>query len=419
MRILYLGPPTAGDQGALAYTFLEEEAQALQRAGHQLYVLATHGHDRNEHGIQVRALTSGRGLRERIRTPPFLLRHRVVFRSKMNLRGWRNAYHFARIESFAASLVRKEGIALIHSHFAWPAGIGGAMAAMETGRPLIASFRGMDLNVHDGLGYGMRLDPGTRHSIEVLLRRAAHTTYVSDYLRRIGLANGANPATATTILKGVDLDRFAPAPDRRALCQRLGVRSPMLISVCGLQKLKGIHYVLEALATLQATHDFSYVLIGDGEERESLQRQAQRLGLGDRVSLLGRLGRTVVPEYFAACDALILGSLTEASGNVALETMASGRPVVCTDSGGPPEYVLDQRTGFVVPVGDVPAMATSIRRLLEEPDLADTLGQAGRRRMVEGFSYSRMIGDICSLYDRVLREAVVQSNGPHRPPAGR
>jgi glycosyltransferase involved in cell wall biosynthesis len=121
------------------------------------------------------------------------------------------------------------------------------------------------------------------------------------------------------------------------------------------------------------------------------------------VGFLGRLDRARIPQYFAACDALVLGSLTEGSGNVALEAMACGRPVVATDSGGPPEYVSDGETGFVVPVGDVPAMADRVRRLLDEPGLAEALGRAGRSRMVERFSYARMIGDITSLYEQVTR----------------
>jgi glycosyltransferase involved in cell wall biosynthesis len=117
----------------------------------------------------------------------------------------------------------------------------------------------------------MRRDASMEHAIRALIRRADRTTYVSDYLRRIGLSLGADPATATTILKGVDLERFQPAPDRAALRLRLGIQGPLILSVGGLQKLKGIHYVLEALATLKATHAFTYVVVGDGEERQALQ----------------------------------------------------------------------------------------------------------------------------------------------------
>jgi glycosyltransferase involved in cell wall biosynthesis len=403
VKVLYLAPPSESRSGALAYSFQQEEALALQAAGHELYVVSHHGADREVDGLRVRVLPPGRAWRERSGTPLFLLRGRAAFPRGMRLRDWATAFHLARIERFAARLVRREGIALVHSHFAWPDGIGGALAAAGARRPLIASFRGMDLDVHEGLAYGMRRDAAMEHAIRHLIRRADRTTYVSEYLRRIGLSLGADPASAVTILKGVDLARFSPAPDRAALRQSLGFAPPLLMSVGGLQKLKGIHYVLDALASLKATHHFTYVVVGDGEERESLQAQAARLGLDERIRFLGRLDRGRIPQYFAACDLLVLGSLTEGSGNVALEAMASGRPVVATDSGGPPEYVSDGETGFVVPVADVAAMAERVRRLLDAPDLADALGRAGRRRMVEGFSYSRMIGQIDALYEEVVR----------------
>jgi glycosyltransferase involved in cell wall biosynthesis len=405
MKVLYLAPPAETPTGALAYSVLDEEAQALRAAGVRLYVLGVHGEARDAGGVAVQVLPPGRRLDQRLGTPGFLRRHRAAFPERMSLRDWVRAYHIARIERFAARIVREEDITLIHSHFAWPDGVGGAMAAAETGRPLIATFRGMDLDMHDGIEYGLRRDPFTAHATVHLLRRADRTTYVSDYMRRIGLSLGADPAAAVEILKGVDIERFAPAADRLALRARLGITAPMILYVGALQKLKGVHHVLEALAALRPTQAFTYVIVGDGEESANLRAQVHRLGLEERVVFLGALGRESLAQYFSACDMFILGSLTEGSGNVVLEAMASGRPVICTDSGGPPQYVRHERTGFVVPVGDVHAMAQRVRELLEAPALGDALGAAGRARMVEGFAYSRMIGEIVALYEQVAGEA--------------
>jgi glycosyltransferase involved in cell wall biosynthesis len=403
MKVLFLAPAPESPTGALAYRVLDEEAQALRAAGVQVYLMAIHGVDRDEKGLKVRALPPGRRLDERMGTPRFLLRHRAAFPRPLSAREWVRAYHVARMERFAATIVREEGITLIHSHFAWPDGVGGAMAAAETGRPLIASFRGMDLDMHAGLEYGMRQDPFTEHAILHLLRAADRTTYVSDYMRRIGLSLGAEPSTAIVVLKGVDLQRFVPAPDRHALRASLGIPCPMILSVGGLQKLKGVHHILHALATLRATHEFVYVIVGDGEESANLRALARELGLEDRVRFRGSLGREKLAPYFAACDLFVLGSITEGSGNVLLEAMASGRPAICMDAGGPPEYVRHGSTGFVVPVGDEAALAQRIRELLEQPELADSMGAAGRARMVEGFDYSRMIGTILSIYEDAVR----------------
>ena len=92
----------------------------------------------------------------------------------------------------------------------------------------------------------------------------------------------------------------------------------------------------------------------------------------------------------------------EAAGNVLFEAMASGRPVVCTDAGGPGEYVVDGQTGFVVPVADPEALASRIGMLLDDPALGDRLGVEGRRRTIDEFDYDRMVSDLLEVYREVL-----------------
>src|SRR5262245_30328267 len=113
MKTLYLAPPSENPSGALAYTFLDEEAEGLREAGVDVYVIATHGEDREIRGLHVRALPPGKQLGERLGTPAFLMRHRAAFPARMGIRGWAHAFHLARIERFAARLVREENISVI------------------------------------------------------------------------------------------------------------------------------------------------------------------------------------------------------------------------------------------------------------------------------------------------------------------
>ena len=112
-----------------------------------------------------------------------------------------------------------------------------------------------------------------------------------------------------------------------------------------------------------------------------------------------------MPVFFAACDVFVLASTLEAAGNVLLEAMASARPVICTASGGPGEYIHHGETGFVVPVADVTALADRIRLLLDKPALGDQLGAAGRSRALGRLDSQRMVGDIVRIYDDVVAEA--------------
>jgi glycosyltransferase involved in cell wall biosynthesis len=123
---------------------------------------------------------------------------------------------------------------------------------------------------------------------------------------------------------------------------------------------------------------------------------------------MGQVARPEIPKYFAACDVFVLASIVEAAGNVLFEAMSAARPIVCTDSGGPSEYVRDGETGFVVPVGQPEAMAHRIGTLLEDPVLQDRLGQAGRGRTVGEFQYGRMVADLIAVYEDVLRAGIAR-----------
>jgi teichuronic acid biosynthesis glycosyltransferase TuaC len=312
-------------------------------------------------------------------------------------------YRSAWREYLAARIVAEEGIDLIHSHFAWPSGSGGMLARAATGRPLVASLRGTDILLDTDIGYGRRTSPGFDHALRGLLKGADRTVYFSEYMRDHAISLGARPAAARVIRKGVDLSHFTVAANRVSLKHELGLGSrPMILTVGGLIPRKGIHHLLEAMSRLRHEHEFTFVVCGDGPERSTLEKLSRRLGLDARTVFMGRVDRATIPKYFAACDVFVLASTVEAAGNVLFEAMASARPVVCTNAGGPQEYVADGETGFVVPVGDVQALASRIGRLLADPILGDALGREGRRRTLAEFSYERMVTEVIGVYEDVL-----------------
>ncbi len=288
-----------------------------------------------------------------------------------NLADVEQSYRSLRVERFAAEVIERDDIALVHSFFGWPRGFGGLLASAATRRPLIAGIRGSDVNVLPALNYGARLDPSFDRAVRRLLRAADRTVFVSEFLRRQGLALGARPEASRVILKGVHLDRFSVTRDRSAARQSVGAGpEPLILAVAGLVTIKGLNHVLDALALVKASgRRFSFVVCGEGPERAALESQAKQLGLWQDCTFPGKIPRDTIASYFAAADLLVHGSLIEASGNVLLEAMASGLPIVCTDAGGPAEYVSDGETGFVVPVADPPAMAKRIVTLLDDPAL--------------------------------------------------
>lgn len=404
MKVLYLVPQPKRPDRIGAYTFLDEEIQALARAGVEAYVLSSAAPSDGWCGA-VRMISADARSKpaDRLRSVPFLakalgsastshMRHPVV--------GYRSAWR----EYLAARVAVEQRIDLIHSHFAWPAGSGGLLARAATGRPLVASLRGTDILLDATINHGRRRMPTFDRAVRRLLKEADCTHYFSDYMRNKALTLGARPQAARVIRKGVDGQLFGAVADRGTLKGALGLGSaPVVLAVGGLTSLKSVHHVLEALARLLGRHDFTFVVCGEGPERHRLEQLSRQLKLEGRTMFMGRVERAMIPQYFAACDVFVLASAIEAAGNVVLEAMASARPVVCTQSGGPQEYVTDGETGFVVPVGDIERLASRIGQLLGDPGLQDRLGQEGRRRTLTEFSYERMVAAFLELYEDVLR----------------
>ena len=135
-----------------------------------------------------------------------------------------------------------------------------------------------------------------------------------------------------------------------------------------------------------------FVVAGDGELREQLERQAA----GSRVRFLG--ARDDVPEILASLDVFAFPSLFEGLCVAVIEAQAAGVPVVATPVGGIRETVVDGETGLVVPTRDPPALAAAIRRLLEDRPAAEAMAAEAKRRVGERFSVERMVEETLRIY---------------------
>lgn len=172
---------------------------------------------------------------------------------------------------------------------------------------------------------------------------------------------------------------------------------PTVVEVARLAEVKGQRTLLHALARLDATA----VLVGrdlerDGAYEDELREEASRLGVADKVVFAGY--RDDVPALLAGCDVFCLPSAAEGMPLVVLEAMAQAKPVVASAVGGTPELVVDGETGVLVPPGDVDALARAIAALLEEPERAKRMGEAGRTRARDTFSMAASARRVLALY---------------------
>jgi glycosyltransferase involved in cell wall biosynthesis len=169
-------------------------------------------------------------------------------------------------------------------------------------------------------------------------------------------------------------------------------------NVARLAPQKGQSVLLDAAPLVLQRHpDVRFVLVGDGELRSDLERQAQRLGIADRVVFTGV--RTDVPELLASLSVFALPSLFEGFCYSVIEAQAAGVPVVATPVGGVRETVVSGETGIRCEVGDPVSLAAGIARLLDDPDEAARLACEARRRVRERFAAERMVARTIGVYD--------------------
>jgi hypothetical protein len=143
-----------------------------------------------------------------------------------------------------------------------------------------------------------------------------------------------------------------------------------------------------------------FVIVGDGTLRPALEHHAQETRIADRVIFTG--WRRDLPGIYADLDVLAVTSNNEGTPVSAIEAMAAGCPVVATNVGGLPDLIREGETGYLVPPGNAPAVATALLRVLHQPEMARCMGETARRAAQERFSAQRLITDMEHLYLELL-----------------
>ncbi len=206
------------------------------------------------------------------------------------------------------------------------------------------------------------------------------------------------------IYNGVDLQRFAPRPERRLpVRQSLGLSEldVVIVQVARLDYLKDHITAIRTMARLvHQVPEAKLLLVGDGPKREVIEAEIKAQRLEGAVRLLGE--REDVPELLWAADVCLLTSISEGIPVTLIEAMAAELPVVATKVGGVPEVVLHGQTGFLSPAGDDADLADCLLRLAHDSPLRRQLGRAGRRRAEEMFSQRLMHQQYVECFDEML-----------------
>lgn len=222
---------------------------------------------------------------------------------------------------------------------------------------------------------------------------------VADDLVRFGAPD------AVVVPNGVDLAGHGPAERDTEGGARPGAtstsgptaREPVVVAVGRIEHVKGFDLLVDAFASSALRDRARLVVVGDGSEASALRRRVASAGLQDRVELPGRLDPDEVALRMACASVVVVPSRAEAFGITALEAWRAGRPLVATTRGGTREFVTDGVDGLLVDPQDTAALAGAVLGLLDDPERAERIGAAGRRR-VEDFTWERVVDRYEELY---------------------
>jgi colanic acid/amylovoran biosynthesis glycosyltransferase len=377
---------------AVSQTFIEREISALRRRGVELATFSIRHTPADELLSEVDRLAAAETFYIRpvrwqrlvdahvvaLRTRPARYAVTLIRALRLSAGGVRS--NVWQLFYFAQAIIlwqecRRRGINHVHVHFA---NVASAVALLS------AHF-----GEADGMSWSFTMhgptefDDVTRFALRDKVEAAKFVACISDYCRSqlMKLVAPEYWEKLSVVHCGLKFEGGDPEVAARPLV-RDEVPGLAVLSVGRLVPDKGQRLLLEAVAELGVRGvPVSLTIVGDGPEREGLHRQAQQLGISDRVSFAGALGQPQVSDLFSNADVFCLASFAEGVPVVLMEAMSHGLPVVATRLAGIAELVEDDVSGALVSPGRADLLADALARLAGDPALRAAWGAAGRRRV--------------------------------------
>jgi len=284
---------------------------------------------------------------------------------------------------FGKSLLKENTYHLCHTFFGIPCGF----VAMNLNIPYIVSLRGSDVPFYNQRFYWLD---------ELFFKRLSKKIW-GNSLRVIANSNGLKELALKSlpsqkigvICNGIDTNQFKPnftkSDTLRILCiSRLIAR-------------KGLEYLIKAIAELKQ-YNIKLIIVGQGDQGKKLKKLVFALGISSKVEFKDYIARHFIGEIYNNSDIFVLPSLNEGMSNAVLEAMASGLPIVLTDTGGTAELL--NANGFIVPKKDPQAIAQTLQKFLEDRQLVFQMGKRSRE-IVEGMGWQNIAEAYYRLYNEV------------------
>jgi glycosyltransferase involved in cell wall biosynthesis len=305
---------------------------------------------------------------------------------------------------------------VVHGH-CWTSGLAALLATRGTGVPVVCTFHTLGVRRRR---FGRRdRDSAARIRLErAIARDVAHVIATSTAQRAELARMGAARAEITVVSHGVDTDLFTP----HGTAARRG-QAPRLLTIGRLAPPAGFDMMIRALA---AVADAELLIAGGppaadlaaDDEAQRLRAIAERVGVADRVHLLGGVPRSQLPGLLRSADIAVSTQWDDTTGLAPLTAMACGVPVVATAVGAIADIVVDDSTGVLLPPGRPERLAAAIRRLITQPFWREAYGAAGVDRVRARYTWDRIAADTLAVYERALAGPVSAGESRQVGPPG-
>jgi len=406
LRILVIGSTYPRHEADYAVPWLRASVAQLAKRGHQLAVLAPSFQGLGNHeidGVPVHRfryspacwekLTHEEGAPSRIRNHPLYQLLGIPY----VMMGWRAGVRLARSEPFD----------IVHVHWPFPHGPIGLAAARTCGARVVMTCHGAEFAM-------ARRRSWTRLLLrDALLRADLLLANSSDTARHIEALSGRS---AQVLPFGSTVRALEPAPAgdvgavSTAPARRKRENVSRVLFTGRLIQRKGVEYLLRAVPLVLARRQAEFIITGDGDQRPRLESISRSLQLGDAVRFLGFVSNEQLDAQYAKCDVWVNPAIiddngdTEGLGVGAIEAYAHHKPVVASDVGGIPDAVQHGVTGLLVPEKNEQELANAILALLDDPQRASQMADAGFRFAQDTFDWDKLTMRLEDMYYALLDE---------------
>ena len=306
---------------------------------------------------------------------------------------------------YLLQLLLRRRVSFLHIHSAMRGSFWRKSLFAETARwfgvPSILHLHGSEMKTFYG-AQSLARQRAVRHSLE----KAASVVVLSESWRQFVL--GVAPKARITVI-----NNYVALPAEAAPVVNAQTFTVLFLGLLG--QRKGIYDLLDCWPAVVAAVPGARLLVGGNGELEAARARAESLGIASSVDFMGWVDGTRKIELLQTADAFVLPSYNEGLPMSVLEAMSWGKPVIATRVGGIPELITNGQDGLLIEPGDLPALLTALLRLGSEPELRQSLGAQGRKRIEDGFSDVAVLPRLENVYRDILKGIDGGSQAGSRP----